>query len=162
VIRIPVKQLALISALLLLTACGFHLRGNAQIAEVYNPLTINKAELQPEQFLLIQNALRQANARLTDSDEQANELKVFFHRLKNQQIASSSLTDIRLIRLSMQLDYRLKSTSGNLMDENQITHYRELELDNANVLSHQGLIDKEFQELEKSLVRSMIYQLKRK
>ncbi len=148
-------------ALTLLPGCGFHLRGHAQIADKYNPLKIDATALKPAQLALIENALLQANAQISTQDIDANVLSVSFTQLKNQQIARSSASDVTLIRLSLQLDYSLKSPSLQSLADNQIIHYKDIELDNANVLSHQGLIEKGYQELEQSLTRALVYQLKR-
>jgi LPS-assembly lipoprotein len=159
-LNIKTQLLVIIFSVLWLTGCGFHLRGNTQFTEQFNPLMIDSSDLKPAQLQLIKNSLIQANARLAIAEPLANKLKVSFKTLRRQKVASSRVSEVELIRISMQINYRINSPTLDVLTENKIVQSREIELDSSNVLSHQGLVDKGLKDLEQSLVRSMIYQLK--
>lgn len=153
--------LVIVGLLIAVSACGFQLRGGATIAERFNPLYIERGELQTAQLNALKNSLRQSNAQLQASSENANRLTVSLATLKPQKIARSSLADVEILRLSMRLEFQIKTSSQEFLIDDEIVHYKEIELDSANVLSHQTLIKQSYQDLEGSLFRSMIYRLKR-
>ena len=153
--------IVLITSVILSAACGFHLRGSGAVAERFYPLFVETGDLQSTQVSALTNALKQSNAQLSTLKDCANRLKLKLIPLKPQKIASSSLTDIEIVRLSMQADFSVISPGAVVLIEDKITHSRELELDKANVLSHQSLIEQSYRELERSLIRSLLYRLKR-
>ena len=145
---------------LLLNACGFHLRGVSPWPEHLNPIYLEPGQLDAQQLTLIRNALSRSGASLTNSGESANILRVELRPVKTRRIASSSLSGVELMQLSMRLQYSLQGVEGDrLMASRDVTQSRELELDTNNVLSHQALKEKALQELQQSLIRTMLYQL---
>jgi len=146
--------------MLLVTACGFHLRGDAQFPENLNPLYIDAGELQASQLKLIRDVLKKTSAKLTDLTQGSNHLAISLSPLQRKEVASSSLSDVELLQLSMSIEYHVATESGNLLFENrQIAQSTEVELDSANVLSHESLINKAQQALQKRLIHSMVFQL---
>lgn len=145
---------------LLLGACGFHLRGVSQWPERLNPVYLESAQLEPHQSRQIRDALTRSGARQAASSESAVQLRVILEPLKSRRIASSSLSSVELVQLTMRLQYSLQGPLGEpLVDSREMTQSRELELDTNNVLSHQDQKEQVTQELQQSLIRSMIYQL---
>lgn len=156
------NRIVLALALLAQTACGFHLRGPAQINENLNPLFLEKESLQAEEQTLVEKALSRAGVRLIDSALNANRLYVSFSPLRRRNLAQSSPTGVQLVQLSMQLDYRVQSSVGEpLIESRELARSTEIELDNANVLSHEKLLKNGVTSLRKKLLQGMIYQLNR-
>ncbi len=154
------KTTVLSLVILSLTACGFHLRGNAQIPGWLNPVYLEAGELNEDQLALIKRSLNRASAELSDFPAAANRLFIRFEAGEIQKLAESSLADIERIRLTMSLYYRISNPLGEwLIEDRQITQSEELELDSTNVLSHEGLISKSRQALQQGLLRTMIFQL---
>lgn len=150
-----------LAMILALSACGFHLRGPAQISDRLNPVFVEPGQLGKAELGLIKNSLKRAGARLSDSEDRANHLVVNFSPLQTRNLAQSSPTGVRLVQLSVQLDYRVMTASGEwLVESRQITQNAEIELDNNNVLSHDKLLQSGLKNLQQNLVRSMIFQLK--
>lgn len=157
----PALFVPVLAMILTLSACGFHLRGPAQISDRLNPLYVEPGQLGTSELGLIKNSLKKAGARLTDSEDSANHLVVNFSPLQKRNLAQSSPTGVQLVQLSLQLNYRIQTASGEeLVESHQITHNAEIELDNTNVLSHDKLLQSGLKNLKQNLVRSMIFQLK--
>ena len=143
-----------------LSSCGFYLRGSAQVAERWNPIYVQSGKLQAEQLRLLNRALLKASARLTSDRDAANRLYVVIHPLQSSLLASSSPTDVELRQLSMRLEYRLESSTGELLLESQqLERSRELELERSNVLAASELIDTVAEDLQDELIRGLVMSL---
>ncbi len=145
----------------LLSACGYHLRGSSQIAARYNPLNVQQERLSDQQWRQLRSALTNASATLTEAQD-APRLRVSFTRLKDSKLTASSSANVELVQLTMQLKFSMLDAQGNLLIESQeLTQNRTLELDSDNVLSQQDSINAVLTELERGLIRSMIYRLQK-
>jgi LPS-assembly lipoprotein len=145
----------------LLSACGFHLRGNSQIAERYNPINVQRDQLSDQQWRQLKSALINASATLSEAQD-AQRLRVRFTRLKDNKLTASSSANVELVQLAMQLKFSVLDVQGNLlMQPQELTQNRTVELDSDNVLSQQDSINSAVVELEKDLIRSMIYRLQK-
>jgi LPS-assembly lipoprotein len=145
----------------LLSACGFHLRGSSQIAERFNPINLQRDQLSDQQWRQLRSALINASATLTEAED-APRLRVSINRLKDSKLTSSSSANVQLIQLGMQLRFSVLDAQSNLLIEPQeLIQNRTVELDSDNVLSQQDSINTAQIELEKDLIRSMIYRLQK-
>ena len=145
----------------LLSACGFHLRGSSQIAERFNPINLQGDQLSDQQWRQLRSALINASATLTEAED-APRLRVSINRLKDSKLTSSSSANVQLIQLGMQLKFSVLDAQSNLLIEPQeLIQNRTVELDSDNVLSQQDSINTAQIELEKDLIRSMIYRLQK-
>ncbi len=151
----------LVVSIWLIQACGFHLRGSGEVADRYNPLFIEPGDLKSAQLNALTHALKQSKAELNVPKDGANRLKLSLIPLKPQKIASSTQADIEIVRLSVRADFTVLTPEQAVLIQDEMIHTRELQLDSANVLSHQSLIEQSYRELERSLIRSLIYRLKR-
>jgi LPS-assembly lipoprotein len=144
-----------------ISACGFHLRGSSQIAERYNPINVQHDRLTDQQWRELRSALTNASASLSEAHN-ARRLRVSFSRLKDSKLTSSSSANVELLQLGMQLKFSVIDEQGNLlMDAQELTQNRTVELDSDNVLSQQDSINAALVELEKNLIRAMIYRLQK-
>ena len=147
---------------LFVSGCGFHLRGDSQIAARLNPIYVVEDQLDSTQLTLIRNQLIRSGADLVQTEFRSNQLHVKLTSLKDRQIASSSLTDVEIVRLSMSLMYRVMNDSGEfLIDQQELVDSIDVELDTANVLSHEQVKNRAREELQSWLIQSMINQLGR-
>ena len=145
-----------------LSACGFHLRGNSQVVESLNPLYIVAGQLEPAQLILIQKQLVRSGARLTPSEQGSNQIQIKLVSLKNRKIASSSISDVELVQLRMNLLFSVMTESGDfLFEQQELVESVEIELDNANVLAHEQTINRARLGLQRRLIQNMIGQLGR-
>lgn len=98
---------------------------------------------------------------LTDAED-ALRLRVSLSRLKDSKLTSSSSASVELRQLAMQLKFSVQDAAGNLiLQPQELTQNRTLELDSDNVLSQQDSINAAIVELQKDLIRSMIYRLQK-
>ena len=154
------RRLGVVLLSLSLFACGFHLRGNAGDLSWLNPLYLETAQLDQYQQSLIETSLKKSSVRLVENAPSANRLNVKLSALKTRRIASSQLSDIELLQLSMDIQYSVKNSAGILVHSSQrINLSKELELDANNVLAHEQAIANATRSLQQNLVRSMLARL---
>ncbi|MCP4075181.1 MAG: hypothetical protein GY744_03225 [Gammaproteobacteria bacterium] len=147
---------------LFVSGCGFHLRGDSQIAARLNPLYVVEDQLDSTQLTLIRKQLIRSGAELAQTEIRSNRLLIKLTSLKDSQITRSSLTDVEIVRLSMSLMYSVMSDSGELLiDQQELVDSVEVELDTANVLSHEQVKNRARKGLQSRLIQSMISQLGR-
>lgn len=148
--------------MLQISACGFHLRGNSQIADRFNPLYVVNENLDPALFKLIRAELIRSSAIITEVAESSNRLQVAIKPLKNRKIASSNLTNVELVQLTMNLQFSVQSGSGEyLLSQIELVQSVEVQLDNANVLANEQTILTAQKGLQRKLIQSMISRLSR-
>ena len=157
-----IRLLLVVLILSQLSACGFQLRGSNQIAGRFNPLYVESGQLQSTQLTLIRKELIKASATLSGSQDGSNHLRVEFSPLKSRKIASSNLTDVELVQLTMGIRFSVQSESGHyLLELRELVQKVEIELDNANVLGQEQVISRASLGIQRVLVRSMMSQLSR-
>ena len=143
----------------LLTACGFQLRGDAQIGPQFNPIYVDSGALEPRQAVQLRQALQRAGAELTDDFATANRLWVSLGSPKAQKIAGSSLSDVELRRVAMDLQFRLSDSDGQTLLEDDIMRMRQIELDTNNVLAHERQLEQAGEQLQRELIRVMLFRM---
>ncbi len=140
--------------------CGFHLRGNAGDLSWLNPLYLESEQLDNYQRSLIESGLKKSAVRLVETAQAANRLSVKLSALTSRNIASSQSSDIELLQLSMDIEYSLHSSGGEILQSSQrIQLSKELELDANNVLAHEKAKMAAARSLQQTLVSSMLARL---
>lgn len=159
---VKIHQLLILGLMLTaLSACGFHLRGSTQVAERYSQLSIQQDQLSDQQWRQLKSALNNASVQLTDSTA-VPRLRVGFMRLRDRKLTSSSSATVSLIQLGMQIKFSVMDAQGNvLLEAQELTQNRTLELDAENVLSQQDSIRAQLVELEKDLIRAMLNRMQK-
>ena len=159
---VKIHQLLILGLMLTaLSACGFHLRGSTQVAERYSQLSIQQDQLSDQQWRQLKSALNNASVQLTDSTA-VPRLHVGFTRLRDRKLTSSSSATVSLIQLGMQIKFSVMDAQGNvLLEAQELTQNRTLELDAENVLSQQDSIRAQLVELEKDLIRAMLNRMQK-
>jgi hypothetical protein len=111
-------------------------------------------------LILIQKQLVRSGARLTPSEQGSNQIQIKLVSLKNRKIASSSISDVELVQLRMNLLFSVITESGDfLFEQQELVESVEIELDNANVLAHEQTINRARLGLQRRLIQNMISQL---
>ena len=158
----PVIRFIFFSSLILLSACGFHLRGDVQIDPAYSPLVIEPGVLTDAQQETVRQALARASAIVLDDAAQASRLELVAGKLQSRNVARSNVTGVTLVQLTMTLQFRLLDANGNERIAWQtLTERMEIERDDNNLLVHQAQLDRAAQRLFRQLVERMISQLSR-
>ncbi len=152
-------SIVLVCLIALLSACGFQLRGDAQIAAQFNPIYLDRGKLEPRQYKQLQQALQRAGAELSVDRETARRLSVSLSSPRAQRIAGSSLSDVELRRLEMHMQFRLSDGKDQTLLQDDIMRMRQIELDTNNVLAHERQLEQAGQELERELIRVMLFRM---
>lgn len=146
---------------LLLSACGFHLRGTAGIADHLRPLYLGQVIAGEGQVRSMRHSLAQAGALLTQPDQAANRLDLALSRQRDTQLNSRGNDAVVLIELRASLRYALYDPAGEaLLPQNTISSSRTVELDASNVLSHEGILERARSDQERALIRSLLNRLR--
>ena len=153
------KYAALIAIVLLLNACGFHLRGDSKVMAKFNPLFIEQGQLSADQLKRVRDSLKQAEAELATSAITANKLTLKLTPLKTRTLADSTSSGVELIQLAMRIDFSVIQANGTILIEQSLEQTQEVQLDTNNVLSQDNVLKTNREALEKNLLRSMIFQL---
>ena len=153
------KLTVLIATVLLLTACGFHLRGDSKIMAEFNPLFLEQGQLSADQMRRVRDSLKQAEAKFATSAITANKLKLKLTPLKTRTLVDSTTGGVELIQLAMRIDFSVIQADGTILIEQSLEQAQEVQLDTSNVLSQESVLKTNREALEKNLLRSMIFQL---
>ena len=157
--RLRILPFVLLVSFSLLSGCGFQLRGDVEIDRQINPLYLDASELDARQQAQLQQSLQRAGAKLTREQAGANRLWVRIDSPRSQKIAGSGRSDVELRRVSMDLAFRLSDADGNLLLQDDIMRAGQLELDTNNVLAHEGQLDQLNRQLQRELIRVMLFQI---
>ena len=154
------KLITLILVIMLMSACGFHLRGASSILDKYNPLVVERNTLTINQYNLSSDMLTRAGAKVSATTLTDNQLIIKFIPLKTRKLVDSNLSGVELIQLALRLEFRVQKSNGDILLEQQILQQtQEVELDTNNVLSQESVLALGNEELERKLLRGMIFRL---
>ena len=158
--NLPHKLIVSLLIVLLLNACGFHLRGVSTIDPLFNPLFLQQGELTRDQYSRARDILKQAGAELASSSISANSLELKIVPLTTRKLVTSSLSSVELVQIGIRLEYLVKDGNSEVILEQQVQQQlQEVELDTDNILSQQEVLRKSRESLEKQLLRGMIFKL---
>ncbi len=151
----------IIGLLIYLPACGFHLRGQSSLPPEFQSIQLLGENLSAKQRSLLEQKLRQAGASLQAGDrpEQVR-LKVSFSSLNSRLLANSVGSGKSIVRLSRQLIYSLKKTSGEQTVERGVLEQQQgIELDENNLLDSDRRIRRAEESIDRALVNQLIFNL---
>ena len=158
----------LASLLVVLSACGFHLRGQSSLPPELESIQLIAENLSPRQRVLLKRKLKQAGASLhpadlptSDSPEQVR-LKIWFGALKSRNLVNAAGSGKTIVRLSRQLFYSLSGTSSKLsVEKATLERQLDIELDEDNLLDSSERIRRTEELLDRALIEQLIFSLKR-
>jgi LPS-assembly lipoprotein len=141
----------------LLPACGFHLRGVANLPPELQSIELQSENLSVNQTALLRRNLERSGANLSnDGSSQRVTLKVAIKSLPDRNLADSIGANSVVVRVSRQLSYSLTSDDGvSLLEKSSIERHIDLTLDNNNPLG----IEFERESAQESLDRELVIQL---
>ncbi len=150
----------LLSTLILLSACGFHLRGSEQLAVAYSPLIIDAEQLSSQQRAQLRQALTQASAMIVEQAPDAFRLQLKLSPLRTRNVARSNVTGVSLVQLTQGLQYSLQDAHGaTVIATRNIIQSLEIERDDNNLLVQQQQMDDAQRQLFQRLIESMLAHL---
>ncbi|MCP4433380.1 MAG: hypothetical protein GY806_20580 [Gammaproteobacteria bacterium] len=156
-------RLAIISLILSSSACGFHLRGLANLPEQISDIQLIGDNLDNSQQARLTQILRRAGARFhVNGDSSAVRLQVSIKTLPERLLVDSVGSGQSIVRLAKELNYSVIEANGNrLVDNKTLTSTFDLELDENNLLANAGEKQAAGTSIADNLFNRMLIQLQR-
>ena len=155
-------RLGLLSLILSLSSCGFHLRGLSDLPQQLSTIHLLGENLDSSERALLTQALQRAGVSLVGADSSAVRLRVSFKTLATRSLADSAGSGRRIVRLARELDYSVIEANGNRLVDNVIlTSTQDLDVDENNLLAVEGEKQVVLANITDNLVNQMLRQLQR-
>lgn len=155
-------RLGLLSLILSLSACGFHLRGISDLPQQLSNIQLLAEDIDSNDRALLTQALQRAGVSLVDADNSAARLRVSFKTLPERSLADSAGSGTRIARLARELTYSVIGASGNrLVDNVTLTSTQDLEINENNLLAVEAEKQVLLDNITESLLNRMLRQLQR-
>lgn len=153
-----VKGFFLALLLSVISACGFHLKGAANLPTSLQELTLSLSK--DEAFNNeLKKQLKQAGARFNENNSGAF-LSVKYKVLPELSLAQSSSTGLNIQQLKVQVEYSLKDGTGRwIAQQKLLTQTREFESDSDQLLAKNKEKQVLYHQMKINLVNLMMYQL---
>lgn len=144
--------------ILSLTACGFHLKGEALLPQQLQQLQLSLSGDDDFNAVLTKQ-LKQAGAKIVNASD-ASLLNVSFEVSPEIIVANSSSTGLQIKRLKVSVDYSLRNGAGKwLVEQQKLIQVREFEADTEQLLASNREKQQLYQEMKVNLARLLLYQL---
>jgi LPS-assembly lipoprotein len=146
---VPIKKLAIFVVILLLSACGYHLRGALDLPENLKKITLEGGS--PALREAFNQALRGTSAQATHSPEEAGIIiHVVAEDSNRRALSLSTRGRSNELELYYRLDYQLSDASANLANDKQ-----SIEIRREYYNDQQAIIAKENEE---AVIQNEMYQ----
>lgn len=149
----------LLPALLALSACGFHLRGQYDLA--FQRLYLD-AKLPPAIATTLQRSLRSAaDVELVSDPKRADAIVEILGETRSQQILSlTAQGTIRQYRLNLTFRFRVTDAQGNeLIPATAIEQYRDVSTNDAAVLAKEAEDALLYRDMQVDAIRQLVRRL---
>ncbi len=145
---------------MLLTGCGFHLKGETNLSLSLKQLALIKSGDKVFDDELARQ-LKLAGVELVDGVNNTL-LSVRLDVPGIINIAESSATGLTIQQLKVSVDYSLQDVSGQwLIRDKNLSQSKEFELDSNQLLAKNKEKQQMYRQMKKNLVTILLYQLKR-
>lgn len=129
------RVLAVFTAASVITACGFHLRGAAEIDPVLNPLAIESVSPGSPLLPPLRLALTRAGAVLPSPGSRGDAvLRITADVRTDRVIAVTRQGRPRELELSYRVEFELAGADGVLLEQHALTVRREFAVDERDIL----------------------------
>ena len=160
-IHFNVWQLSLVlCSLLLLSSCGFQLRGAYQLPSVMQ-LTYVKAKAESDLVSALKRQLKASGVTLVDAvSDQAATLSIYNEKKQKRTVSVDSRGRAREYTLSYQVEFELKhSPSGFLMEQQSVKIERDFLFDTDDVLGKSKGINELYESMQQDVIRLLLLRL---
>lgn len=149
--------------LLLLQACGFHLRGVTSLPAHVSDIQLVSGGLDSDQQYRLTQRLENAGARVrANENDQSVVLSVSMKTLPERNLVDSAGSGQRIVRLSRELTYSVVGEDGSrLVDNKSLVATQDIELDENNLLAGEDERRSAADILDDSLFNRLLIQLQR-
>ena len=145
----------------MLSACGFHLRGVANLPPELQSIQIQADSLSVSQVTQLRQNLEQAGASVTEAGSSDSvQLNVAIKSLPDRNLADSVGANAVVVRVSRELVYSLTSNQGErLVSQRSIRRQQDLTLDNNNPIGIEYEKGRAMEALDRELIIQLILRL---
>lgn len=160
-VHFKVWQLSLVlCSLLLLSSCGFQLRGAYQLPSAMQ-LTYVKAKAESDLVSALKRQLKASGIALVDvASDQAATLSVYNEQKQSRTVSVDSRGRAREYTLSYQVEFEVKhSPSGFLMEPQSVKIERDFLFDTDDVLGKSKGINELYESMQQDVIRLLLLRL---
>jgi LPS-assembly lipoprotein len=127
----------ILSLTLIVTACGFHLRGNISLPEGVEPLYVSGVEANSQLGVELSSLLKASNIQLAESAEKANyKLVISQYKTDRRTTALGEGARIAEYQLIEELNFSLQNPNGEtVLGPNKITERKIIPNDPNQIIS---------------------------
>ena len=142
----------------MLSACGFHLRGVANLPPELQSIQLQADSLSVSQVTQLRRNLEQAGARITDAESSDGvQLSVDIRSLPDRNLADSVGANAVVVRVSRELVYSLTTNQGErLVNQSSFRRQQDLTLDNNNPIGIEYEKGRAVEALDRELITQLI------
>jgi len=147
-----------------LVGCGFKLAGEtASLPESLGPIHLVMSNFNAQQRATLLDTFKHAGAEIvSEIGDNGVLLPVTIKTVPDRIVVNSAVTGRRVVRITRQLGFSLKSSSGEiLIEQKTLNKHRDLDVDSDALLSSVEEKEEVIQDLEQALFNQLVYQLSR-
>jgi len=159
-----IQFIALIMLVIVVSGCGFQLRGTASLPEALSRLQLINDGLNVGQFRQLSDMLVKAGAALQSTDgNDSVQLKVKMISLPERNLVDSANTGKTIVQVSKRLSYSVKKADDGVtpLQIKIIERQVNIEQDSNNLLGTGSEKEAAEKTLEQALFSQLVFQLKR-
>lgn len=158
---LPISKIFLLTLVLFLSACGFHLRGTDFVPQWLNHVAIISENNDKQLITILQSRLEGANVKInSDSSRAPYWLIVNEVNLQQQLISVGASTNPRQYTLTLTVTFMLQERTGKIIQTpSNIYVSRQLTLNNDRILGSKEEESILIGEMKQDAVTQMIYRL---
>lgn len=158
-----IKQLWVVAFALLLTACGFHLRGMIDLPKWLDNISVISKDGNKELLTLLKSQLEGYKIYVNDDPMQAKYWLIINRTNYQQKIISiGASTNPRQYQMILTVEFMLQTRKGQVIKEASIlTVTRQLTVNNNRILGSNDEEDTLLREMRQDAVTQMINRLSR-
>jgi LPS-assembly lipoprotein len=154
---INVKVYMLAFSILLLSACGFHLRGTANLPEALLHMYVTPGEVPRATVDVVENALTAASVKLSSTAE--FELRLIKEEQTRRTLSVNSNAKSSAFELRSDLHYSLYHNDYLILGPILVSTRKSYENDNTNIIGKREEEQLQRLEMRQDLVRKLMYRL---
>lgn len=155
------QKVLLTLMIMLLTACGFHPRGEIALAEPLHHLYIQSSDPYGTLVKELEQSLKMSHVTLTSSPTDASTILNIASDTTGQDLLSVNGTQqTRQYRLHVSVVFSIQNDKGvTLVPPQRITEYRIITIQSNQILGSSNEANLYFQQMRRSLASAMMFRL---
>lgn len=155
------RMLPMIALLLLLSGCGFHLRGDMPLASPLHSLHIQAINPYGTLVRNLEQSLKMSGAHLTDNATDAQTILIISHDSTFQELLSVGATQqTRQYKLTAVVTFEVADKQGrNIVPPQTLADSRVITVQSNQILGSSNEANLYFQQMQRGLATSIMYRL---